>query len=116
LPNPNPIPVIPSTAADAAYAKARRTIPAPTYVDSNLHYFWPRPPWDFEPDIEPVDMQKLREDEFEEEEWVKTKPHIPPPNDDSNWHGIKLLGSGGYGVAGLWVQADEANNICDVRV
>jgi hypothetical protein len=114
-------------AADGAHAPANAPPPAPgahlppvaaapTYVDSNLHYFWPRLPWDFEPDIEPVDMRKLREDEFEEEEWVKTKPHIPPPNNDSNWHGIKLLGSGGYGLAGLWVQADEANNICDVRV
>jgi hypothetical protein len=41
---------------------------------------------------------------------------MPPPRDSSQWHGTKLLATGGYGAAGLWVEADATNNIINVRI
>jgi hypothetical protein len=41
---------------------------------------------------------------------------MPLISDSSRWHGIKLLGFGSYGAAGLWVEADAANNIRDVCI
>jgi hypothetical protein len=41
---------------------------------------------------------------------------MPPPSDGTRWTGVKSLGVGGYGIAGLWVQVDEAGNIQDVSV
>jgi hypothetical protein len=29
----------------------------------------------------------------------------------ANWHGVKFLGAGGYGSAGLWVEIDHNRNI-----
>jgi hypothetical protein len=34
--------------------------------------------------------------------------------DEVRWHGVKLLGAGGYGVAGLWLELDDEKNITDV--
>jgi hypothetical protein len=48
--------------------------------------------------------------------WLDTEPYMPLLSDSSQWHGIKLLGFGSYGAAGLWVEADAANNICDVCI
>ncbi|KAI4635872.1 hypothetical protein J4E83_000826 [Alternaria metachromatica] len=62
-------------------------------------------------------MQALKDDvDFVKEHWLDTEPRMPPPNDNSRWHGIKLLGSGSYGAAGLWAEADAANNIRDRMV
>ncbi|KAH6882458.1 hypothetical protein BKA58DRAFT_447083 [Alternaria rosae] len=124
LPDANPIPVDPFTATDVNHAKTTQTMPAstptptptsaptptpaaavpvPVYVSSNLHEFWPRLPWSPVPKPPPFDMQQNR------------VTHAST-NDNSLWHGIKLLGFGSYGAAGLWVEADAANNICDRMV
>jgi len=59
-------------------------------------------------------MEALKRFGFLKNNWLDTEPHMPSPNDDSRWHGIKTLGFGSYGAAGLWVEADAANNIRDV--
>ncbi|KAH7092331.1 hypothetical protein FB567DRAFT_614222 [Paraphoma chrysanthemicola] len=41
---------------------------------------------------------------------LQTKPHISAENEDM-WHGVKILGTGGFGVAGLWVEVDDNANI-----
>jgi len=92
---------------------------APAYVSSNLHDFWPRLPWSAPDEPAPpfLDMQALKDDvDFVKGHWLDTEPRMPPPNDNSRWHGIKLLGSGSYGAAGLWAEADAANNIRDVCI
>jgi len=92
---------------------------APVYVSSNLHDFWPRLPWSAPDEPAPpfLDMQALKDDvDFVKGHWLDTGPRMPPPNDNSRWHGIKLLGSGSYGAAGLWAEADAANNIRDVCI
>lgn len=124
----------PFTVADVSHAKTTQTMPAsapatganvlpvaaaPAYVSSNLHDFWPRLPWSAPDEPAPpfLDMQALKDDvDFVKEHWLDTEPRMPPPNDNSRWHGIKLLGSGSYGAAGLWAEADAANNIRDVCI
>ncbi|KAG9193994.1 hypothetical protein G6011_04029 [Alternaria panax] len=141
LPNPNPIPAVPFTATDVDRTKSAHTMPvpaapvspiaavptaapaampvvAPVYVDSQLHDFWPRLPWSTEPDMAPFSLEAIKNKHHPSacNAWLDTEPYMPPPSDESHWHGMKLLATGGYGAAGLWVEVDATNNISDRMV
>jgi hypothetical protein len=47
-------------------------------------------------------------------DWLATKPYMHPSNDENGWRGVKTLGVGRYGAAGLWIKSDTKNNIEDV--
>jgi len=85
-------------------------IPQPTYD------FWPRPPYAEDPNVFiPSQFLKNKKYKFYEghiDDWLWT---VPLENvDHQRWHGVKLLGRGGYGIAGLWTRTDQTNQIIDV--
>ncbi|KAF2251082.1 hypothetical protein BU26DRAFT_276091 [Trematosphaeria pertusa] len=48
--------------------------------------------------------------------WMRSRPHMWPTDDESRWHGVRFLGQGSYGSAGLWVRVDDTNTIIDVSL
>jgi hypothetical protein len=44
-----------------------------------------------------------------------SRPHMWPETDETNWRGVKFLGAGTYGRAGLWCRIDDNGNIVQVR-
>ncbi|EUC43470.1 hypothetical protein COCMIDRAFT_28065 [Bipolaris oryzae ATCC 44560] len=129
LPSPNPIPVIPYTTEALAYAKATGKMPSPTtslspsgpapvtqHASSQLDDFWPKRPWSPEPKLPHYDIDMIKANGASREAWLSTEPHMPLPSDGSQWHGVQVLGIGGYGAAGLWVQTDTTGCIRDKMV
>lgn len=59
-------------------------------------------------------MHDIGESKHHQNQFTNTNPYIRPEADENSWHGIRFLGAGSFGCAGLWVHVDEANNITDV--
>ena len=101
--------------------------------DKYPYSFWPDPPWHTEPSVrmtKPISVRDweqqnheppagLAHDNWErnrqaiEKRWLDTKP-LQWAVDERRWHGVKFLGRGSYGCAGLWVQTDAQDTIIDV--
>jgi hypothetical protein len=83
--------------------------------------FWPPLPWDDDPatylwDAPPVegeDQETTRERKRAARK-VFMNERMYRNNDDSRWTGVRFLGEGGYGKAGLWVETDDNGIITDV--
>jgi hypothetical protein len=83
-------------------------------VDKLPYDFWPQLPWSPEPDL-PIALEKdTSKDPVYLAPWLAAKP-LRSGEDESTWHGMCHLGSGGFGAAGLWVNMDEKKNVVDVR-
>ncbi|KAI9693230.1 MAG: hypothetical protein M1822_005226 [Bathelium mastoideum] len=70
--------------------------------------------WD--PDLDGLDIetQKQLKDKYIDD-FVKSY-HGNPDADDQEWRCYAMLGSGGFGIIGLWVAVDESNNVTDRMV
>jgi hypothetical protein len=77
--------------------------------------FWPALPWDEEPDYKNFNYETTDRKDLEAK-FPKTKPFQWEEDADAGWKGIKLLGQGTYGWAGLWVKTDRTRNIIDRMV
>jgi hypothetical protein len=85
------------------------------------HYpfdFWPPQPWLQDPNTAFPTQQALLDDEGNARRdflrsWVHSHPHRE--FEETNWHGVKFLGAGSFGSAGLWVEIDQNHNILSVR-
>jgi hypothetical protein len=83
------------------------------YVDTMLHDFWPQLPWMAEPDIDPLDADIFNRSAVRvRHDWLAGKPVKDPI--ETRWRGVKFLGAGGYGIAGLWLELDESQNVINV--
>jgi hypothetical protein len=83
-------------------------------VNSQPGDFWPKLPWSPEPVLPPYDIDMVKVNGASREAWLSTEPYMPSLSDGSHWHGVRTLGVGGYGAAGLWIQTDAAGNVRDV--
>jgi hypothetical protein len=88
----------------------------PEQLGHRLHHdFWPPLPWPEEPSLPHLDLGGIDEEmSVHGYAWLATKTH-QIGEDEQLWHGAKVLGVGGYGAAGLWIQADATKHIVDVR-
>jgi hypothetical protein len=87
--------------------------PASSHVDTLPYNFWPQLPWVPKPVFASLD-KRSKENKESRVTWLATRPHMNPEDEERSWHGAQVLGAGGYGVAGLWLELDSANNITDV--
>lgn len=78
--------------------------------DERPYQFWPELPWEDGPDPHvPVDDRSPRQLKF----WLDSgAPDAVLYG--RRWRGVRRLGKGGFGIAGLWVQVDMADRIIDV--
>ncbi|KAF1918295.1 hypothetical protein BDU57DRAFT_537867 [Ampelomyces quisqualis] len=83
-------------------------------VDKLPYDFWPQMPWSPKPDIPGMTRADRGNDEMMDA-WLRTKP-LMTSGEETQWHGVKYLGSGGYGAAGLWVEVNDTDVITDVMV
>ena len=82
--------------------------------DRRPYEFWPPTPWATVPTLPPVNRSDMRDGDANHiNAFLNTKP-LRAGADESNWHGEKLLGVGGFGAAGIWVELDARNCIKDV--
>lgn len=88
-------------------------IAAARHGDRLPYDFWPQMPWSPKPDYIPRMTKADQDDKDMMNAWLLTKPLVTS-GDESRWHGVKFLGAGSYGAAGLWVQVDATNVITDV--
>lgn len=75
------------------------------YVDRVPYGFWPQLPWPSEDDIGPTPDPTTHA-----AAWMATKPYRKD-KDERHWHGVRFLGRGGYGCAGLWCEEDKDGNV-----
>lgn len=138
LPAANPIPAAPHTQADLVHARGSGTMPIPipavpvmvaappqthdigTQVEGSgdgLPYdFWPRLPWPAEPTLPHVDLKRIKVlEDGHKDVWLGSRPRLLSEEEETAWHGVRVLGAGGYGAASLWVQSDATNQISNVR-
>ena len=122
-PPPPPVqaPIVPPTQTVATQTQAApppQSQPAAaqttTSVNKLPYDFWPHLPWSAEPPLPELNLGKVKKKEYKYP-WLDTDTHMLSGADEGGWHGAKLLGVGGFGVAGLWVQSNETNNVVDVR-
>jgi hypothetical protein len=82
-------------------------------VDELPYDFWPKLPWTpMPPNLPSIDRQTAG-DKDKLKAWIATRPHRAMDGED-RWRGAKFIGAGSCGAAGLWMEADEHNNIRDV--
>jgi hypothetical protein len=106
------VPVEP-TAEDSAAEDPVAPAPSTRYADKFPYEHWPQLPWGPEPILGSFNVEEARKVEHAQA-WMHTKPLIED-GDETRWHGVRFLGSGSYGAAGLWVQVNSENIIEDVR-
>jgi hypothetical protein len=82
-------------------------------ADTIPYNFWPQLPWAPEPVFASLD-KKSKGNKENRATWLATRPHLNLEDKERSWHGIQVLGAGGYGVAGLWLELDSVYNITDV--
>jgi hypothetical protein len=72
-------------------------------------------PWLAEPKLDPL-HNDIRNPEAVERRnaWLAGSPEKEAS--ETLWHGVKFLGAGRFGAAGLWVELDEDRNITNVSV
>lgn len=138
IPPPAAPPVVPLVAPSIAPPDTLGKIPiAPTLNDQQIiadlraqlqraqqdqypFSFWPDPPWDEEPE-DSKDGRPMHEGKNKIEAhrvrqrkvWLAKKPLQMGENEDC-WKGVKFLGQGSYGCAGLWIKTNEHSDIVDV--
>lgn len=101
--------------------------PASAQVDEFPYPFWPALPYEDVPVLADFDVEVLITDDqrvishqerrVRDEQralWLRTKPNMLQGGDERRWHGSRLIGAGGYGCVGLWVERDENDNVVDV--
>jgi hypothetical protein len=119
-PQPQHLPPPPPPAGPSAYPPAEAQ-PVPSLlapsanVDTMPHHFWPQMPWLAEPKLDPL-HNDIRNPEAVERRnaWLAGSPEKEAS--ETLWHGVKFLGAGRFGAAGLWVELDEDRNITNVSV
>ncbi|KAF2818653.1 kinase-like protein [Ophiobolus disseminans] len=90
--------------------------PAP-FVDKLPHHFWPQTYLNVDPGFPHLDLAEIKKDAQLKNTWLDTRPHLVPEDDqEKDWRGVRYLGAGGFGAAGLWVDLDGTNNIVDRMV
>jgi hypothetical protein len=83
-------------------------------VDKLPYDFWPRLSWTTTSLLPPLNLVDMKKNEASKAAWLSTGPHMPTGVGEAIWHGVKLLGAGAIGAAGLWVETDASHNIQDV--
>ncbi|KAH7092330.1 kinase-like domain-containing protein [Paraphoma chrysanthemicola] len=81
--------------------------------DRRPYAFWPSLPWRIDPELPTLDINQIRENSRQHRNVFLNTDLLKDGTEDESWHGAKLLGAGGYGVAGLWVQLSKEGNIVD---
>jgi len=110
-----PVPVAPVAPAAVVPQAQTAATPAEAPVNKLPYDFWPQLPWSAEPTLPQVDLNRIRaKEDGDVQAWLGTEPHLPSGGDEAAWHGVKVLGVGGFGAVGLWVQSDETNHITNV--
>jgi hypothetical protein len=110
-----PLPLIPPPVAPpVVVAPAAAPIPVlpqvPQPENAYPFSFWPARPWNIEPAFDP-----LHDSDNTQNTWMRSRPHMWPGADETDWRGVKFLGVGTYGRAGLWCRIDDNGNIVQVR-
>jgi hypothetical protein len=88
-------------------------------VDVWPYYFWPSKPWHVDPQDDPsfaagVSVDSIRRNPAHFNLWTGTRPFQWEVPSEDDWENHRYLGGGSNGVAGLWCERDEANNIVKV--
>jgi hypothetical protein len=103
---PEPIPPpVPPVAAQ---------LPTPYYPFD----FWPAPPWQQNPDTSIWPTLHQLQNKVGEHSFLRTWGHLNVQHDPNEvgWYGVKFLGVGGFGSAGLWVHVNAHNSITEVKM
>lgn len=95
-------------------APAMPEIPRP--VNAYPFDFWPPRPWDVEPHDASLGstVTEIKRDDTHRRKWMDTAPHWWPVVNEDNYRGVRFLGAGSFGCAGLWCHVDDDNNIIKV--
>jgi hypothetical protein len=76
--------------------------------------FWPEPPWPEDPDAEDLDTDENAKKKVARKFFLNTRLYKSTnAEDESGWHGVRFLGQGAYGKAGLWIHVDDKRNITE---
>ena len=75
--------------------------------------FWPTQPWDPDPDTSTWDAVLRAGRTGSYQDWSLVKP-LRIGEDETDWHGIEVLGTGSFGTAVLFVKTDANGDIIDV--
>jgi hypothetical protein len=85
-------------------------------MDKIPYPFWPPLPWSVDPTLPHLDLDLVDQPGHAHAcAWLSTKPYQPGGADETLWHGVKVLGTGSYGAAGVWAQTNDTKQIIDVR-
>ena len=79
--------------------------------------FWPLQPWQQDPDTSQWPTHDaISRDNRAQLDFLNSWGHfnLQRGGSEAHWHGVKFLGAGGFGCAGLWVQLDPQRNVTDV--
>jgi hypothetical protein len=99
---------------DPAPKRHAAGMPSLLSVDKLPYKFWPQTISPTEPPLPLLDLELAGRFEDHDTACLNTDPHHLHEGIVGEWHGVKVLGVGGYGAAGLWVQVDSMDRIVDV--